>query len=265
MFSISIPRSITPFAIALLAGLSMGKTAHASDWQWSVTPYAWATDVNTDVSINDRQLGEREVEFSDLVDDLDFTAQLHVEGQRGKNGVLFDVFNVQLADDEKRIALPAPLSGEALADGDVKLTILDLGGIFNPRGDGEGFSLLYGGRMIDRDLEVGARFDLAPGMTLTRRYEVSETLYDAMLGARYAGRITPRWTYALQADASTGGTKQTWSGLAGVGYSFGNSGRYSFLAGYRYMDVEFEKDTALGNVDADVTLSGFITGLKVAF
>lgn len=265
MFRNSFPRSLSAFAVALLASFSIGTAANAGDWRWSVTPYAWATDVKTDVSIDDRAVGEREVEFSDLVDDLDFTAQVRIEGQRGKNGILLDVWNVHLSDDEMPVALPAPLSGEARADGDVKLTILDAGGIFNPRGDGEGFSLLYGGRMVDRDIEVGARFDLAPGVALARRYEVSETLYDAMLGARYAGRIAPRWTYAVQANASAGGTKRTWSALAGIGYSFGDSGRYTLLAGYRYLDVEFERGTDLGEVDADVTLSGLFTGLKVAF
>ena len=179
--------------------------------------------------------------------------------------MLLDVFYVNLADDGKRVALPAPLAGEAIVDGDLKLTILDVGGIFNPRGDGEGFSLLYGGRMVDRDIDVDARFNLGPGGTLTRSYGVSETLYDAMLGARYTGRINPRWTYALQADASTGGTEHTWNTWAGIGYSFGNSGRYTLIAGYRYMDVELEKDSTLGEVDADVTLSGFISGLRISF
>ena len=166
---------------------------------------------------------------------------------------------------EHRLNFPAPLAGEALASGDLTLTVVDLGGVFNPRGDGEGFSVLYGGRAVDRDIELDARFAVAPGVTLAKSYAVSETLYDALLGARYIGRITPRWTYALQADASTGGTELTWDTLAGIGYSFGESGRYALIAGYRYMAIEFEKDNDLGQIDAEVTLSGFITGLRISF
>ena len=248
------------FGIVLISSLSLTGAASASDWTWNVTPYAWATDVVADISINDRQVADQTIGFSDLAEELSFTTQGRVEARRGRHGVMLDAFYIHLEDDGQRFGLP--IGGEAIADGDLALTILDLGGVFNPRGDGNGFSLLYGGRMVDRDIEVDARFNLGPA-TLAQSYEVSETLYDAMLGMRYAGRISPRWTYAVQADASTGGTEQTWSALAGFGYSFG--GRYTLIAGYRYMDVQFEKDNALGTLNADVTLSGVISGLRIAF
>jgi len=261
----SISKLMKPFGIAAFTAFALAGAAGASDWKWSLTPYAWATDVTADVSINDRQVADKEIDFSDLADDLSFTTQGHVEGQKGRHGVMLDVFYVHLADDDKSFALPAPLAGEAIAGGDLTLTIVDIGGVFNPRGNGEGFSLLYGGRAVDRDIEVGARFAVGPGVTISQSYGVSETLYDVLLGARYAGRFSPRWSYGVQADASTGGTEQTWSALAGFGYSFGESDRYTLLAGYRYMDIQFEKDNALGNVDADVTLSGFFTGLRFSF
>ncbi|MES1243256.1 MAG: hypothetical protein ABUT39_16715 [Acidobacteriota bacterium] len=260
----STRKIMAPFGAALFIAVSTTGSAAAGDWTWTATPYVWATDVGADVSINDRQVADKTIDFSDLAEDLSLAAQGHMEGRNGRHGVLLDLFYVHLADDDKRFPLPAPLAGEAIADGDLTLTILDAGGIWNPRGDGEGFSLIYGGRMVDRDIEIDARFQPAPGVTLARSYEVSETLYDGLLGARYAGRFTPRWTWAVQADASTGGTEQTWSALAGLGWSFGS--RYTFLAGYRYMDIQFEKDDALpGEVDADVTLSGFFTGLRIAF
>jgi hypothetical protein len=264
----SVRQWILLLGFAVLIPLSMTRAAAASDWKWSVTPYVWATDVSTDVSIDDRRVADMEIDFDDLAEDLELAAQGHIEGLHGRHGVMLDLFNVHLADDDKRFGLPAPLAGRASVDGDLTLTILDLGGVFNPRGDGEGFSLYYGGRAVDRDIEVDARLELGPGVTLGRSYEVSETLYDALLGVRYAGRITPRWSYGLQADASTGGTEQTWSALAGLGYSFGKQGRYTLIAGYRYMDIQFEKDNATprgGDVDADVTLSGFISGLRIAF
>jgi hypothetical protein len=256
---------MTTTGIALIAAASFAGAAGASDWEWSVTPYVWATDVSADVSINDRNVANMDIDFSDLAKDLTFATQGHVEGRRGRNGVMLDVFYVHLADDDKSFPLPPPLAGQASVDGDLTLTIVDVGGVFNPSGTGEGFSLLYGGRAVDRDIEIDARFPVAPGVTLAKSYGVSETLYDALLGARYVGRITPRWTWAVMGDASTGGTKQTWDTMAALGYSFGASGRYTLIAGYRYMDIEFEKDNALGNIDAEVTLSGFISGLKITF
>ena len=132
----SVRRLTTPIGLAVLATLSMTGTAAASDWEWSVTPYAWASDVSADISINDRQVADQEIDFSDLAEDLDLTAQGHFEGRKGRHGVMLDLFYVHLADDAQRFALPTPLPGEALVDGDLKLTILDVGGVFNPRGDG---------------------------------------------------------------------------------------------------------------------------------
>jgi len=265
MLTKTIRTFVAPLGFALLAVLFTSAAASASDWTWSITPYVWGTNVTTDVSVNDRAIASKDIDFSDLVDVLDLSFQGHVEGQRGKNGVMLDVFYVHLADDDKRFALPPPLAGEAIANGDLKLTIAELGGLYNPRGDGEGFALLYGARVVDRDVDVDARFDLGPGGALRRSFAVSETLYDALLGVRYVGRFSPRWTYQVEADASAGGTKLAWNGTAGLGYTFGESGRYTFLAGYRHMDLEFEKDHAAGQADVEATLSGFISGLRIRF
>jgi hypothetical protein len=255
----------TTASLALLAAALTSDAAGASDWEWSITPYLWGTDVSADVSINDRNVANMEIDFDDLAEDLEITTQGHVEGRRGRHGVMLDVFYVHLADDDKSFPLPAPLPGQATAGGDLTLTIADLGGVFNPHGDGEGFSLLYGARTVDRDIELDARFPVASGVTLVKSYAVSETLYDALLGARYIGRINPRWNIAVQANASTGGTELTWDALAGIGYSFGESDRYRLIAGYRHMDIEFEKDNDLGQIDAEVTLSGFFSGLRISF
>ena len=98
---------------AVLITLSMAHAAAASDWEWSFTPYAWATNVSADVSINDRQAADEEIDFSDLAEDLELTAQGHFEGRNGRHGVAFTRFgqvnlrNARHADD------PRPLDEES--------------------------------------------------------------------------------------------------------------------------------------------------------
>lgn len=252
-------------ALALLAALALAPPAHAQEWQWSVTPYLWASEVGADVSVDDQEILEREADLADVLDSLDFTAQVHAEGQRGRHGVLFDLVYFDLGDDDHRFQLGGPLGGEVVAKGDLEMTILEAGGIFDPRGDGEGVALLYGVRVLDVDEEIDARYDFGPGSTPSRRYSASTTLADALLGARWVGRMSDRWTFHLRADASAGGSELTWNAWTGVGYAFGASGRYALLAGYRYMEIEFEEEDARAEIESQIKLGGFIAGLKFGF
>lgn len=253
----------TLFATVLLCGAA---EAGASDWKWSVTPYAWATDVGVDVTLDDRQVLDKEIAFTDLLEDLETIAQVHIEAQRGAHGVMFDLFDVQLAEDGSRLSLPAvagaPGTNEAVLSSEIGMTILELGGFYDPRGDQQGFSLLYGTRILDQRAEINAEYDLASGTTAFRSYETGETLVDGLLGVRYIKRFSPRWSYLARVDASTGGTRLTWSAGSSIAYAFGAEGRYALTAGYRRMVVDFKSEDAL---DADMTLSGFGVGLRVAF
>jgi hypothetical protein len=247
------------FAALLLAGSA---AAGASDWTWSVTPYVWATDIGVDVTVDDRKVVDQEIAIEDLLEDVDAVGQVHVEAQRGAHGVMFDLFDVRLSDDDSRIALPNPPGGEAALRSESGMTIIELGGLYDPRGDQQGFSLLYGTRILQQRAEIDARFELASAPSVTRGYEVEETLYDALLGVRYVKRFSPRWSWQTRVDASTGGTELTWSAGSALSYAFGKDGRYAALLGYRRMVVDFDTDDAL---DVDMTLSGFATGLRIAF
>lgn len=255
--------ALRTFAATLL--LCGATQASASDWKWSVTPYAWASDVGVDVTLDDRQVLDKEIAFTDLLEDIETVAQVHVEAQRGAHGVMFDLFDVQLADDS-HISLPAvngaPGTNEATLSSEIGMTILELGGLYNPSGDQKGFSLLYGTRILDQRAEIDARYDLASGTTTFRSYEVGETLVDGLLGVRYVKQFSPRWSYLARVDASSGGTRLTWSAGTSVSYAFGSKGRYALTAGYRYMLADFKSEDSL---DADMTLSGFGAGLRVSF
>ena len=72
------------------------RSCRAEDWRWSVTPYLWAigSELSTSVDVP----GDAALRFSDLIDKLDFAAQVHLEAHRGRHGLLLDVTNLQLSD-----------------------------------------------------------------------------------------------------------------------------------------------------------------------
>jgi hypothetical protein len=252
--------------LALLATFAhSAAAAAASDWEWTFTPYAWATEVSAQIDVNDQQVADQTIELDDLVDATDFTGQIDITARKGRHGALLDVFYVDLGSDDARFTLPGPAPIPAVAKTDVRLTIAELGGTFNPRGDGRGLTLVYGLRAIDRSMDIDATIPLAPGVALNKTYDLSETLYDALVGVGYAGRINDRWSFKLRADASTGDTDLTWEAEGDVGYSFGRDSRYTVIAGYRYFDAQFKKADVPAEVDIDATLQGFLGGLRISF
>lgn len=251
--------------LAAIGVLLIAPPASASEWNWSFTPYMWLSDLGADVSINDKEIAEREVDIADLLDDTDFALMFRLEGQRGKHGLFADLLYLDQGDEDRRVPLGGPAAGTLVAKTDLETTILDLGGIYNPRGDGMGFALLYGARILDMDQEIDARVEVGPVTTVSRRLSASGTLYDALVGARYVSRFADRWLFNFRADASTGGSELTWSTIVGFGWSFGEGGRHALLGGYRYMEVEFDETDKNAEIESQLKLAGPYFAVKFGF
>jgi hypothetical protein len=251
-------------ATALLGGgaLSLAAApAAAEEWKFAVTPYLWATDVGVDVAVDDRQLVDEEIAVQDLLEDMESIVQVRFEAQRGAHGLFVDLFDVTLADDATTVVRPSG-AGSATLRPEMGMTILDLGGLYDPNGDQEGFQLLYGARILNQRAEIEASVEFAGGGSAERTYDLDDTFVDGLVGVRYIRPLGERWWIAARADVSTGGTELTWSADPSIGYRFGEGGRYTVFAGYRHMDVDFETDSP---VEATMTLSGLYAGMRFAF
>lgn len=260
-FSFSIRRFASPFVAAVAAALlCAADAAQARDWKWSVTPYAWATDVGVRVDVNDRAVVDETISIADLMEDLDTIAQVRVEAQNGAHGVYLDLFDVTLSDDATTVTLPR--GGTATFSPEMGMTIAELAGLFDPRGDQQGFQLLYGARILNQRAEIDATFDPVAAPTIDRRYDIDDTMIDALLGIRFIHHFNARWSIAAKADLSAGGTDLTWSASPTIAYTLGETGRYTVTAGYRYMEVDF---ATTEKVEAEMTLSGFVAGFRIAF
>lgn len=247
---------------AATIAMATSASVSAADWQWSITPYLWATDVGIDVAVADRELVDATIPFDDLLDDLETVTQIRAEAMHGTHGLAFDLFNVGLAEDGDRVPLPDATGGALRLDTQTGMTILDLTGLYNPPGDGSGLSLLYGVRLINQRNEIDATIELDGLSGPTASYDSDATFIDGLLGLRYVGRLPGRWSYQLAADVSTGGTDLTWSIEPAVGFTFGARDQYRLTAGYRHMVVDF--DTA-DVIDMDMTLTGILVGFRFTF
>ncbi len=55
--------------------------ANADGWDWTLTPNLWVADVSVDVKVNDQEFLGGEVDFKDILTDVEFALPLRL-GQR---------------------------------------------------------------------------------------------------------------------------------------------------------------------------------------
>jgi hypothetical protein len=252
----------SPTLAAAIVSLMASAPVAAEEWKMSVTPYLWATDVGVDVSFADQELVDVTVPFEDLVEDIETVAQVRFEAMRGRHGVALDLFDVTLADEHAGVAIPDGSGNSLLLDSESGMTIFDATGIYNPKGDGTGVSLVYGVRAINQFSEMDATLVAGGEAAATASYDMDDTFTDALVGLRYAGNLPGNWSYEISADVSTGDTELTWSAAPAIGYSFGDRDQYRLTAGYRHMVVDFDTRNP---IDTDMTLTGALIGFSYRF
>jgi len=119
-------------------GVSTLATGSDSKWQWAVSPYLWAADMEISVKDQGTTIGGSQADFKDLVDKTEFGFQLIAEGgpKGGKWSVFTDVTYIEIADDAIVDTVSVDLDTDAL--------FLDIGGVYSPAGIGKGIHVLGG-------------------------------------------------------------------------------------------------------------------------
>jgi hypothetical protein len=247
-------RNITRRAIVIAVSVAAVATvADAGErWQWSITPYMWATDISEDVLLNGTVVGGGDTEFDDLVDIVEASYQLHFEGMREHWGMFADVNYVDLSDSA------TGEYGLARLDVDYEEMLLEAGALCRPGGRSGNLDLIVGVRALTFDERY--RLQVAGGQP--REVSVDEDYVDFLIGARYNIPLSQRWVISLRGDVSTGGTDHILTAQGLLAWRFGAKRNSAIFAGYRYRDMKYRKADVL--VD-EKTLAGFGVGVRFGF
>jgi hypothetical protein len=240
--------------------LALSTPALAQEWQWNVTPYVWASNLGVKVSTDTRQIVDRDLAFSNLLKDVDMTAQVRLEAQRGRNGVFVDFFGNGISKDAQ-VSLAQMGGAPASLSASVGMAIADTGGIFNPTGNRQGLTLIYGSRILIQRASVDAQITVPQTPIVSEHKDLNKAKIDALAGARFSQPLSRRLTALMHADVSAGGTRYTWSGSAGLAYAFGGS-RYTLIGGYRRMQIKLDGDSS---IEGTLTFSGIVSGVNMRF
>jgi hypothetical protein len=221
--------SLCLFSLALFFPM----VADADDWDWRVTPYFWAAGIDGNTSIGPVN-ADIEVSFSDIVDDLQFGALIHVEAHQPGYGLFADAVYLSLEPEGS----------------DVESLFLEAGAVWKVFNDQES-GIEFGARYYDQDVTINpANLD---------RIRRGKSWIDGFVGVRWVVPMSDRWSFSLRGNVGAGGSDLAWSLEPSFLREFSNGNRLAL--GFRMLDVDFDDDSTRGVPFAmDVNYSGLIVG-----
>lgn len=238
----------TPRMIARVMAIGLcllGPAASAESVSWSITPYIWASDTSIDLAFRDQAIGSGELSFDDLLDVLDAAFMVHVEGGKGQWSAFADLTYLDTSDTTQRTLLTV--------DARNKQTFLDAAIAYWPGGSGSPLSLFGGLRYSGFD----DRYSFSRDGTVLSERRSRKDYYDVLLGARYAFKLSERWSLLTHADYSFGDSEGTYLLRANFGFRVGARRQNQILFGYQYKQAEFK--------DGDLTSAFAYTGPMAGF
>ncbi len=239
---------VIAFSIAL-ATCGSASAQSNNEWRWSITPYVWGSDINTDVTFPSGEGIGGSVAFEDILDKLDIAAMLHAEGHRGNWGMFFDVTYTSMSDDTT--IGPIPTSA------DLEFGLYEFAVVYTPGGATGPFSAFAGARIVDSSLDMD--FSLPAPIGVVRR-SADKSYTDFLLGARYLFSFNDRWGLNVRADFGTGDTEEDWGATAQVGWRFGKDLNKAVLFGWRHLAIELEEDGRQTEISFDGPVVGVLFG-----
>lgn len=247
-----------------------GDEAKADEWHFEVEPYLWAPSLGGSTSSGD----EIKVTFSELLEDLNFTAQGRAKARYNKFSLFSDMLYLKITSKGGH-KYPIPVNPGAaypsMNAGSVHVTqqqkVSMKAWIVTTAG---GYKLLDNERGT-LNLHAGMRYtsiDSTATVSLSTQrrgksvqLSATEQWYDAIFGA--SGDLfidnAQKWYFRYYGDVGTGDTDLTWQIEGGIGHRI--SGQWDAYLGYRYLSYNFKSGSAISALN----VSGPIFGAKYRF
>ncbi len=219
----------------------------SNDWKFSGSVYLWMAGIGGETSSG----GDIDIDFGDIIENLDFTFMGTIGANKGKWGFLADVIYMDLSTNDD-VSL-----GRILTISDMSLTAWIVTPMVTYRvvqSKQVSLDLLAGARYLHLESEL--KFNVLPNLS------DSIDVWNGIVGVKGKVDLDKNWYVPFHFDVGTGETDLTWQAFAGVGYRFS---KFDFVAGYRYLEWDFDDGDEGSAVFNDLNLSGPIIGIKFAF
>lgn len=228
------------------------KPVEQDGWRFAVSSYFWAAGLSGDTAQFGTPPVHLDLEFGDILSDLDFAAMTIGEARNGRYSVFADVMYTKTSSDGG-----TPLGIVAKSVGVTSETFAGLvGGGYSILQDGRGYlDVVAGARLwyVNTDLSFSG------GVLDGADFNDNAAWVDGMAGVRAKYSLTDRVYASGWGLIGAGGADIDWDVAAILGYDFNE--RISAVAGYRALGVDYSNDEFL----FDVVQQGPILGMVLRF
>lgn len=181
----------------LLCLFSFPLVTQADDWAFEIEPYVFLNNISGDASAGRIDDASIDMDFGDILDDLDSTLMIHFEVlYQSRWGFIADYSFMTLKDD---LSLPF----DTIVTSKTRQGVLELD-VFYRTDLGKGvLDYTVGVRWWDNDIDVKVDTNILPG---SPRVEVEEDWFDLVVGLRWQTPISESWTFLARGDVGSFGT-----------------------------------------------------------
>ncbi len=217
------------------------------EWNYFGGINVWGADLEATTTDGSKL----DVSFSDVVDNLDFGLMGTVGAQKGKWGFLADAMYVNISKD---VNIPI--------EDDADITNIEMKSwVVTPM-------ITYRvmeSEQLSFDILGGARYLYLKSPIEVNNESIgvdSDSIWDGIVGVMGKYNLNEKWFMQFYVDVGTGDSDVTWHAFAGVGYKYES---FDLVAGYRYLDWDFEDSDPAAGVITDQTMSGPMIGAMFYF
>lgn len=219
----------------------------SEEWNYFGSLYLWGSSIEMTTISG----AESEISFSDIIDNLDMAFMGTLGAQKGKWGFLSDIIYMNISKD-----VNAPLApGVNITNIEMKSWVVTPMVTYR----------VMESEQLNLDLLGGVRY-----LYLKSPIEVnyislgldSDSIWDGIVGVRGKYDLNDKWHIPFQLDIGAGDSDMTWQAFAGIDYKYEN---FDLIAGYRYLDYDFDDNDPAAGALTDLTMSGPIIGAKFYF
>jgi hypothetical protein len=250
-----------------------------SRWKFDIIPYFWMAGLSGDVTVRGVP-GHVSESFSDILSDLDFGAQAHIEAHKDRWGLFLDGTYLKLSTSGNATRVTTGAAGELQettqiqADIGMKEWIVEFGGTYNAGrwslGEGTSVALdaLGGVRYwyLKTDVDVGIQQTLGDfSRYLAPTVSATKDWLDPFVGGRLRFDLPKNFMVVLRGDVGgfDVGSQISWNLAGYIGYNV--SRVVSLWAGYRAMYVDYETGSGFNKFTFDATMYGPVIGMGFLF
>ena len=233
---------------ALLLGIAGSSSAQDGQWEFATTVYVWGSGIDSSIETSRGPI-ESEIDFADILKDLDMAFMGVFEARRGRWGFVGDLI---YSDLSSTTATPFGALFSS-ADVDTRMTTFSGYALYRAVDEPTGsMDVGVGFRANSLDIDV----TLQPGTLPLEAFSVGDSWVDPVVAGRAKVPLSDRWFATAFVDVGGFGIDSdlTWQVVGTVGYDIND--RWSVSMGYRHMSTE----RTSGGRDIRLELSGPIFG-----